>query len=643
LGYSRYNLYFGDLHCHSNLSLCGVCAGRDLSERDAYVHVSLIDEYRELSGTDPAESVDRLYEFARDEAGLDFAAVTDHDFSMTDEVWALIRRKASEWYSPGRFVTLSAYEWTSAAYGHRNVYFLTDDGPLLRCVDYGRSPIQERGRSPRELWNALERHGAPAITVPHHPPITQFPVDWSFHDPRFDRVVEVVSLWGVFEYYGNPFECVTSDVLPRRHALDALERGYKLGFVGGSDSHDCRPGARTYAVVVRNAREGARLNSLSRGFTRYFFNNPLSPYLTAVYAEELTREAVFEALRSRRCYAVVGARIRLELEIDGRLMGEEVVVDDPEHRPTVRVSAEGEGELDRVELVKNGRVVFRRLCKGRAVEFEWVDEGEVERGYNYYYVRAFQRDGARAWSSPVWVTYRNLGRLEARVEGGALVLRNVGLSSLKRVRIAAVRRSAVERREPDALRRQPVGAFVWVERLVDAVMLRLRFKGEEPTNFRGSLRLRGFEGYTVSTVNFTVVKYGGDLVADDYRGSLEWDITTSSHLNPLDAASVKGLDVLVKVDPFSSAEAVVEVWVDGRLDPRRTFLGERPVAEVPFTVRLSEPECWLEPLTAVALLPPGSEIKLLLPHRVRGVLAYPAATGYFGPRARLIRLGPLRS
>ncbi|RLE73607.1 MAG: hypothetical protein DRJ44_08785, partial [Thermoprotei archaeon] len=56
------------------------------------------------------ESVDLFYEYARDKARLDFAALTDHDFQLSDEDWKLVRKKAWEWYSPGRFVTFSAYE-----------------------------------------------------------------------------------------------------------------------------------------------------------------------------------------------------------------------------------------------------------------------------------------------------------------------------------------------------------------------------------------------------------------------------------------------------------------------------------------------------------------------------------------------------
>ena len=43
--------------------------------------------------------------------------------------------------------------------------------------------------------------------------------------------------------------------------------------------------------------------------------------LVAVYAPELTREAIWDALWHRRCYATTGKRIILEFSVDGEPMG----------------------------------------------------------------------------------------------------------------------------------------------------------------------------------------------------------------------------------------------------------------------------------------------------------------------------------
>ena len=72
--------------------------------------------------------------------------------------------------------------------------------------------------------------------VPHHPAVTQFRVHWDFYDPELEPLVEITSLWGDFEYNGNPHRARISDVLPGYYARDALATGYRLGFLGGTDS-----------------------------------------------------------------------------------------------------------------------------------------------------------------------------------------------------------------------------------------------------------------------------------------------------------------------------------------------------------------------------------------------------------------------
>ena len=640
MSYSEYKLFFGDLHAHSNVSGCGRCFGRDLLKRDTYLHVSLIEEYRARKLA-PEETIDLIYEFAKERSRLDFVAVTDHDYNISDETWDVIKRKASEWYSPGRFVTFSAYEWTSYVYGHRNVYFLVDDAPIFRCTDFGEYPWRVRGYSPRDLWSFLRKHNVRAITVPHHPTITDFPVDWSYYDPEYDRLVEVTSQWGVFEYYGNPFQCVLSDNLPRFFVVDALERGYRLGFVGGSDSHDCRPGDSIRAALPRlGVPKDFKLNSLNQFFVPYHMPNPLGSGLAAIYAEELTRESLFEALYKRRVYALTSDRIKLKFSIDGRLMGEEIVVDDPSYRPVLEVSVEGVKDLDRVEVVKNGRVVYRKICKGKTAFFKFVDESEPLRAYNYYYVRVVQRNGARAWSSPIWVIYRNLGKIEARYEKSTrlLSLRNSGRRELKDLRVAFLRELRQEARAPDVFSKESFGAFFWTEeKSVDEIVLKIRFKSSVPRNFRGWLRLYGCENYFVKPVGFAIVKYGGDLFTDDYSGLIEWDITPSSRLNMLDIHSVKGLDVLVKINPFEKAYAQIEVLQDGEADTAHTFAGNNPVDRIPFKIQLNYLKDFLL-IKEIKNLSPLKESAVQAPREAHYALIYPCEQGYFGPTAKLLKL-----
>src|SRR5262249_20072023 len=130
-------------------------------------------------------------------------------------------------------------------------------------------------------------------------------------------VVEIYSDWGRFEWL----------------LRDALERGYKVGVVANSDGHKGRPGASHPGASTFGAYGG----------------------LTCVLAEALTRDAVFDAIRQRRCYATTAAqRIHVELSVDGLPMGAEGRAAGP-----VRILGRvvGTGFLERVDVFRDLDVV----------------------------------------------------------------------------------------------------------------------------------------------------------------------------------------------------------------------------------------------------------------------------------------------
>jgi len=90
-----------------------------------------------------------------------------------------------------------------------------------------------------------------------------------------------------------------------------------------------------------------------------------------VLAAELTREAIFDAIRNRRTYAVTGDRIALDFQLNGRLMGSEL----PYTRPReLAVTVTGWDQLDRVEILKNNRVLHRDFPMDRVpTERSWKE------------------------------------------------------------------------------------------------------------------------------------------------------------------------------------------------------------------------------------------------------------------------------
>jgi hypothetical protein len=226
----------------------------------------------ETVGTNPAEA---YFRYARDKSFLDIAGHQGNDFQITDSFWQELNRLTAEFDVPGRFVCVPGYEWSgnTGMGGDRNVFYRREGGAIHRSSRILVSG-QDGGRdcyTAAELFRALER--ADAVVIAH---VGGRYADIRLaHDGRLERTVEVHSTWGTFEWLLH----------------DAFEQGYRVGVVCHSDDHKGRPGA---------TRPGASTFGAIGGLTCY-----LMP--------ELTRDALFEALRRRRHYGTTGTRLFMDL------------------------------------------------------------------------------------------------------------------------------------------------------------------------------------------------------------------------------------------------------------------------------------------------------------------------------------------
>jgi hypothetical protein len=124
-----------------------------------------------------------------------------------------------------------------------------------------------------------------------------------------------------------------------------------------------------------------------------------------VLASELTHGAIFASLYDRHCYATTGARILVDVTIDGLEMGAEAVRTRGSRLP-IRVSVGGTARVESVEVLKysGGDFVVLPSRVDRANEMDvTVEIVDTLEASTLYYVRVRQADGERAWTSPVWV------------------------------------------------------------------------------------------------------------------------------------------------------------------------------------------------------------------------------------------------
>ncbi|MHB1001247.1 MAG: CehA/McbA family metallohydrolase [Armatimonadota bacterium] len=313
------------------------------------------------------------YPYGRNIGLLDFAAMADHDWELTEHERSRIeggfkytQDLADEYNDPGNFVTLSGYEWMGNE-GHANVYYNNEE--LDNPIHIGNISVVDRAEalSFSQLL-ALYKGRDDVIIIPH----TSHGFKWTEYDPALMPAVEIYSCWGPSESRDNP--AIGS-------AQDGLRKGFKLAFIGGADSHHSSPGhtGKPSKYHVLGWREG----------------------FAAVYAPELTRDGIFNGIRQKHCYATTAERILLEFSVNGSHMGSSISVN-PGDTLKFEGAAGGTSPIKTIELLCNSKVIH--TIEGKSLIEMYEHEIPVaESGQQYYYLRISQSDDEKAWSSPVWV------------------------------------------------------------------------------------------------------------------------------------------------------------------------------------------------------------------------------------------------
>ena len=284
-------------------------------------------------------------------------------------VWDELIQIAEGFNEPRRFTTFIAYEWTSLVNGnnlHRNVIFRDGSERAGRVLPYTTTP-PIGSPNPRDLWAWMETYedttGGDVLAIPHNGNLSngmmfalqddfahgaELDRDYVEQRQRWERLYEATQMKGDGEAHpmlspedefasfenwdmGNLDLSVakTPEMLPGEYVRSGLQRGlilesqfgvnpYKFGLVGASDTHNgltthtnnnffgkfvqYEPNAhRSNHLSKENAENGAQLNSWQY----------ITAGLTAVWARENTRGALFDAMERREVYATTGPRMRV--------------------------------------------------------------------------------------------------------------------------------------------------------------------------------------------------------------------------------------------------------------------------------------------------------------------------------------------
>lgn len=325
---NRYNLYWGDIHCHCNIS---------------YARGSLedaLDAAAQQLDFCAAVGHSSWHDMPTDRKRLgDLIDYHNRGFEKLAKLWPKVKKMTKDALKPGKFIPFLSYEWHSMKYGDHNVYCMEPIGEI------------EKANSIEELRDKLKDKRA--LVIPHHIAYMRGyrGVNWDyFVESPQSPFVEIYSRHGCSVTDISPYPNL-HDMGPRSYegTVEAgLKRGFKFGFIASSDHHAGYPGSYGDGVM-------------------------------GVYAEELTPESLWKAFIERRIYASTGERIIIDFHLNDAFMGEELT---ETNKREIALLIEGNDFLDYVDLVKNGHIIrrfepsFRNLIPKSAsirakVRIEW--------------------------------------------------------------------------------------------------------------------------------------------------------------------------------------------------------------------------------------------------------------------------------
>lgn len=335
-----------------------------------------------------------------------------------------------------RFTSFVGYEWTSVGgneggmggHLHRNVIFRNEKVPELP------TSVMETGPVAMNLWKALDRDcrdgqpGCESITIPHNSNWSEGSAFTSATEEnlfgeiqpnevsiraRYDRLVEIMQHKGEsecaivpgvtdegcgFEKAKNtnaiPFLTDTND-RAINFTRDALKRGlalenkvggnpFKFGFIGSTDTHLGTPGlVRERGFQGHGGAGKPNRDEISPGLAEWIGLNPGG--LAVLWAEENSRDALFEAMLRREAYATSGTRPTLRFFGGWNYDAQDCSAPDPAGRGYAlgvpmggELAPPGEGETAPRFLVAATRDPDPSLASLERIEIVkgWVEDGE---------------------------------------------------------------------------------------------------------------------------------------------------------------------------------------------------------------------------------------------------------------------------
>ena len=279
----------------------------------------------------------------------------DND-AINKTVWAEIMDAGERHYEPGKFTSFLGWEWSSTPGGanlHRVVFIREDKSTGEKFIPY-TSLTSDR---PEDLWGWLDKTaletGASFIAIPHNSNISQglmfndvdsngnpITAQYARTRMRWEPVAEVTQIKGdsethpdlspndEFADYETYEHIIAMEGVEHKgadtgdYARTALMRGleieeraggnpYKFGMIGSTDSHTAMASAEEDNFWGKMALDSTPATKSAEIIPGAFGWDMGAAGLAAVWAEENTRESIFDAFQRKEVYATTGPRIQV--------------------------------------------------------------------------------------------------------------------------------------------------------------------------------------------------------------------------------------------------------------------------------------------------------------------------------------------
>lgn len=279
--------------------------------------------------------------------------------TLRQSIWSEAAAVADHFNEPGLFTAFVGYEWTSMISGdnlHRVVIFKDGAATASQVLPF----TAQHSTDPVDLWNALEDYeqqtGGEVLAIAHNGNVSNGrmfapngvngkPIDAAYAEQRarWEPVYEVTQIKGDgeahpylspddefadFETWDDGNITLTQpkqpEMLVYEYARSGLKEGlrhesslginpFKFGLIGSTDSHT---GLATtnednfFGKFADDEPAPDRTEKLMAAQLQKIWRL-VSSGLAAVWAQENTRESLFEAIKRREVYATSGTRITL--------------------------------------------------------------------------------------------------------------------------------------------------------------------------------------------------------------------------------------------------------------------------------------------------------------------------------------------